>query len=989
MSTISKKISTREELRDHIHMIHDFLRNSGLGISMTGLKIFNLFYALKLIDTKRNKFKKSLSKLCSWSYLKTLNESDLFLTLIGRADDGENVNSTLDELHDNAKTRNSIFYDIPRDVKEKTYHELFKKVDEIPIADGYNVDLAGKIYEYFIGYDKTSMSELGAYFTDRHITTFIINEIKPKIIFDPNNEDIGYVPSMIDPFGGSGGFTLTYTEFMKEHYGSYINWEDEICKIYHCDLSEDVVKSASLEMFALTGVFPTVGTSGNFKRTNSFAKRYDKTLKYDYVISNPPYGGDKNKKNSEHNGIEKLITKIKSDYPDEEWAKNQINELTKRKKDIEISQKGDSVNIMSCHCDLLHFAKEFGVDNKKNPIIKANDKEACSLLLFMYIVAKGGTVVGVLKEGVFFDSKYSDLRKALIENYNVEQVISIDSDQFENTTTKTSVIIFRNNGRTTKVIFSKLKVNKYDADEFEILDDKLRIVHCQGMIKEDSCDKKGVEKVYVGEATFDDIVNLKVKGKCHYSLNAKKYRNVEIKCSDKYKFVKIGDICSFGGKSKHKARGDHIKDDGKYNFYTSSETIKKSDFNDYTEPHVMIGTGGNSCLHMDSNFSCSSDMILLKPKPKLDIGYIYHILSLTWDRLTDMMHGSTIKHVTKSMLDTFQIPIPRTDKLLKEWVKKISTPYDAIQQKKQKLVALEEKVKLEVQRIGDKERCNMVPLGELCEYIKTGKNKTPDDKKGTMYPYYGTASITGYTDHYLFDGEHLLVARNGTIGNIFYTNNRIYPSDHIFAIKNKKEYHIKYMFYQILNRASDIDKISNGSTIKGLNIPDLGNIKIPIPRDATIIQNLEKDFKKIETLQQEIKDSETEYNHVLQELLSDIKLETTTPDKSNSPDNNNQDTETMGHDARDNEMDQKKSIKKKKVVWKSDYQDNDNNDTMTIELSASDGIDVETPDNKKKVKKSMDNPVNKSNKCVVKKETGKMAVVKKEIRKMKVIKRKD
>ena len=55
------------------------------------------------------------------------------------------------------------------------------------------------------------MSDLGAFFTDRHITNFIMKEINPVLI---NNK----VPTMVDMFGGSGGFTLTYTRHFKETY---------------------------------------------------------------------------------------------------------------------------------------------------------------------------------------------------------------------------------------------------------------------------------------------------------------------------------------------------------------------------------------------------------------------------------------------------------------------------------------------------------------------------------------------------------------------------------------------------------------------------------------------------------------------------------------------------------------------------------------------------------------------------------------------------
>jgi type I restriction-modification system DNA methylase subunit len=42
-------------------------------------------------------------------------------------------------------------------------------------------------------------------------------------------------------------------------------------------------------------------------------------------------------------------------------------------------------------------------------------------------------------------NKYSKLRKVLIDNYNVTDVISVPQNAFENTGTKTSIIIFHNN----------------------------------------------------------------------------------------------------------------------------------------------------------------------------------------------------------------------------------------------------------------------------------------------------------------------------------------------------------------------------------------------------------------------------------------------------------------------------------------------------------------------------------------------------------------
>ena len=69
-------ISTREQLKNHIHSIHDFIRNSGAGYSMTAMKIFMFFYGLKLIDKKRKKL--GLSEVCSFKKLRDIASSNFF-----------------------------------------------------------------------------------------------------------------------------------------------------------------------------------------------------------------------------------------------------------------------------------------------------------------------------------------------------------------------------------------------------------------------------------------------------------------------------------------------------------------------------------------------------------------------------------------------------------------------------------------------------------------------------------------------------------------------------------------------------------------------------------------------------------------------------------------------------------------------------------------------------------------------------------------------
>ena len=258
----TNSISNKEALKDKIHEIHNYLRNNGAGYGMNALKVFNIIHGLKKIEENGLLDKVSLKKPdCSFSYLLNLaneNKDEQLADLI--------FGNVLQSICD-SELKELLFYEIPQNIRGSVFVYLIKEIDKITIIEKKcNVLLAGKIYEYFIGRDESAISELGAYFTDRHITKFSLRKANPKM-----NED-GTIPSMIDMFGGSGGFTTEYINYLNETYSQLINWTNEINKIYHYDMNEDVIKSAGLEFFCLTGVLPNMN---NLKYKNSFTDEFN------------------------------------------------------------------------------------------------------------------------------------------------------------------------------------------------------------------------------------------------------------------------------------------------------------------------------------------------------------------------------------------------------------------------------------------------------------------------------------------------------------------------------------------------------------------------------------------------------------------------------------------------------------------------------------------------------------------------------------------
>jgi type I restriction enzyme S subunit len=827
----TNSITNKEALKDKIHEIHNYIRNNGAGYGMNALKVFNMLYGLKKLEDNNLLDKVNLKRPdCEFSHLLKLaneNEGERLTELILIKISDSIYNSDLKDL---------LFYEIPQNIRSSVFVHLIKEINKITIIEKTcNVLLSGKIYEYFIGRDESAISELGAYFTDRHITKYSLQKVNPKM-----NDD-GTIPTMIDMFGGSGGFTTEYIHYLNENYPQLINWTNEINKIYHYDMNEDVIKSAGLELFCLTGVLPNMN---NLKYQNSFTNEFN-DLKYKYIFTNPPYGGDKNNKTEAQTKREKVKEYIKKELltiTDDGLRirrQKQLKNIEAQEKEDKKQQDKNKVCVNSCSQRIIKFAKKYN--------LKGNDKESCSLMLLMELLEVGGTTIGVLKEGVFFNKTYKDLRKCLIENYNVREIISVPQDQFENTSTKTSIVIFDNiEEKTTEVKFSELIVERYAKDKFAEFDGNIVVIENKGDIKE-------VNDKVLCTVSKEDILSNSI-----FSLNGKDYNKKEIICGEGYELVKLGDVCEFMPKSKRKA--SFGQNNGKYNFYTSSEKIQKCDIADYNEECLIVGDGGVANIKMDILFSCSDHNHILKTKYN---SYIYYLFSGKIELLSDGFSGSVLKNLSKEYLINLQIPIPKSQEKIKEWVNKISKPYNEKNSKQIKIKELENFVQNRIKEISDNEDCDEVELGSVCE-IKSGKAINSENRKGTLYPYYAANGISGYIDNYLFDGKFIICAQDGSIGATHLVNCKFYASNHVWVLKiiNINAYYI----YSILKNNIDYNKITSGSVIPKLTKEKLSKIKIKIPKNKQLIQDLETTFQQIENLQTEVKTADELYKQYIKEL---------------------------------------------------------------------------------------------------------------------------
>jgi type I restriction enzyme S subunit len=155
------------------------------------------------------------------------------------------------------------------------------------------------------------------------------------------------------------------------------------------------------------------------------------------------------------------------------------------------------------------------------------------------------------------------------------------------------------------------------------------------------------------------------------------------------KYVKFENLFQFQKKSKIKA-GDGLKlFEGKYPFYTSSDTLTKS-INEYLfdNESLIFGTGGQASIHYcNEKFAVSTDCFVTQPKNSKEVflKYIYYYLSGNIYILENGFKGAGLKHISKDYLRNIQIPLPPLPQQQK--IANILDAADALRQNDKALIA--------------------------------------------------------------------------------------------------------------------------------------------------------------------------------------------------------------------------------------------------------------------------------------------------------------
>lgn len=727
---------TDEKLMKIYHKIHDLLRNKEGITEERALDQFNLIFSVKLLEP------------CFKSKLIIVSDKCLFSELMKCIDDElklfSSFNEVLKELYFNELTKecykNPSGRPLSLEIRPKTLRTMCIYLSEIDEAN-IDEDLNGKLYEYFIGRDPTTIKDLGQFFTNRKIVNMVVDVIDNLgyLKLDKKNN----IPTICDPTCGTGGFLFGLVNKLMKKYPK-INWIEQQKNVYGYDISMSCVRSTKLNLLCLTGVL-----FNNISHHNSLTEKIEPD-KYDIILGNPPYGGDRKNKD------------------------------TRTKYDDTYQELRETINI---------------------PI---DIKEAIFSQLFMMKCGKISAIV--LPSGFYFNSKkqYANLRQYLLEKYNVQKIIDIPQDAFENTNTKTSVIIFTNDGKTKDINY----INFTDGKE---------------LIK----------------------VNINKIKERKYNLNWKIYDTKIEKIDDSYKIVKLKNICKFNeGIKKHPTSYGKIS--GKYRFHTGAEdTMLFTDDADVDFSIIIINrTNGSGKCHIfyDEKCSIALQTIVLYNDDIITTKYIYYYLLHNVKKIESLYVGGNHKNLSIETLEDLKIQIPKKIEYQKYVVESIEHLDNSIKQMEQFIINKEKYLCDEVNRIIKDNKCKKEKIKNICKFLKKSKHTAKEGLSEGKYPFYVCSEDHKYSDNCDYKDETIIIGSGGNpvihIDKDFScsTDNNLLVSD-----KNKTY----WIYYYIKGNMKLLCNGSAGSTIEHVIKSYVEEIEIQIPEDEKLINKLEENHKNI------------------------------------------------------------------------------------------------------------------------------------------------
>lgn len=283
-------------------------------------------------------------------------------------------------------------------------------IDALPLTEG---DTKGDLYEYLLG-KLTTAGINGQFRTPRHIIRLMVDLIEPKpteIIGDPACGTAGFLVAVMQHLLGkytSPQGIITHEDGQKTYTGDLLEpYRKHIqTQLFHgYDFDTTMLRIAAMNLMLHGVESPDIHYQDTL--SNSFPEKYPKraTDGFDVILANPPFKG--------------------------------------------------SLDESDVHSSIIGK-------------VKTKKTELLFVALILRMLKLGGRAACIVPDGVLFGSSnaHRDLRKLLVDENQLEAVISMPSGVFKPYAgVSTAIVIFTKGGKTDRVWFYKMESDGFSLDD--------------------------------------------------------------------------------------------------------------------------------------------------------------------------------------------------------------------------------------------------------------------------------------------------------------------------------------------------------------------------------------------------------------------------------------------------------------------------------------------------------------------------------------------
>ena len=370
------------------------------------------------------------------------------------------------------------------------------------------------------------------------------------------------------------------------------------------------------------------------------------------------------------------------------------------------------------------------------------------------------------------------------------------------------------------------------------------------------------------------------------------------------KEVKFKELFDYQKKSKIKAGDGLSLSEGKYPFFTSSNTLSKS-LNEFlfTKTSLIFGTGGVPSVHFcEAKFAVSTDCLVAQPKKEVEIfvKYFYYFFIQNDLRiLADGFKGAGLKHISRKYIDEIKIPLPplTTQKHIAQILDDAAALRDKTQQLLTEYDQLAQSIFLEM--FGDPvinpKGWEVFKLDDLTNLITDGKHGNCNDVDNSGYFFVSAKNIRNNKINFLdsrqipkseFEevdkrtnlqpGDLVMINTGATIGRMAIAEDipetrRMTFQKSVAVIKVKKEL-LSPLFLQYVFklRLETFATKGSGTAIKNLLLSEMKRFKIvtpPIHLQNQFAEKIGLIEQQKALAKQELQQSEDLFNCLLQKAF--------------------------------------------------------------------------------------------------------------------------